>query len=322
MKPPYGTLNTPNIESNLSIHYIPEGPNTIFLGAWELGQAVGATDVSEVPSFVMPADESPDPALRADIIRANSLLSLRPRKILDAFTGARLLIINAHRQARDLRESGHDHIATADRMGARISAAFDLLRTDAAMLDDIERQAQKAYEQAAATFPGGNESEVQAVMYDAAIVAKVTPLQPDDITTLKEGMLPARFGGARTVQALMRTPRAVTGLTDEQFALMRDAHVLTSAPATHRAVEYLRDAIEQARGALASAVLTLGQIALMTPAEAFERIGNAPWIERRLARNGVTRGQLTAMADTARQAAARKRPTEAVQGREWRAPIG
>lgn len=320
MRLPYATLATPSLETNLAAQFLLEAKDRMtFLGVWSGGQPEGATRFAGAPSFDMPPGA--DDLVRKDINRANGLLAVQPREVFDAFMLARSLIVNAQRAANDLRDNGHDVFATAEQLKRKLTAAFDELDAATNAVVAARDKADAAFDSAASTFPETDENEVQSVMFDAAAVAKVTPLTPESLSELRAGLMPRAFVDARTVQAVFRVPKVIHGIGADDLQLIRDVYVSTSAPSTAEAIKYLRSAVESARSVLASAVLKLAQLQLIQTVDAFQILTHGQWLAPLMYRSGWTRLQIIDMDAIARDAADRRaRPREAVT--TWQAPIG
>ena len=320
MRLPYATLATPSLETNLAAQFLLEAKDRMtFLGVWPAGQPEGPTRLSGTPSFDMPPGA--DDLMRKDINRANGLLAIQPREVFDAFMLARSLIVNAQRAANDLRDNGYDVFATAEQLKPRLTAAFDELDAATTAVVGAKDKADAAYEAAALTFPATDESELQSVMFDAAAVAKVTPLDPASLSELRAGVMPRVFVDSRTVQALYRVPKVLHGIPDDVMQLIRDVYVSTSAPATAEAVKYLRSAVDAARSVLASAVLKLAQLQLLPSDGAFRILTHGQWLAPEVYRVGWTKMQIIDMDALAKDAAERRaRPREPVA--TWQAPAG
>lgn len=318
LRPPYGNLATVD-PANVAVHLIPVGARTIYLGAWGLGTPSGETGLSDLPTFKLPPE--PGEAALKDLRRAEALLFLGPRRLFDATVAARTLTIAMRREHAALTGQGYDDFLAAVQLGPRLAEAFAELNGEANAAAEQRDRTEQAYAEAAGYFPPDGESEVQAVMFDASIVAKLAPLSAEDLATLRNGLLPTKFGGARGVHALMRVPRAVTGLTDEEVELVRDAYVRAFAPCTDQAVRYMRGAVELARVALAATALELARMMLVTPEEGFKILDQGDWLAPAAWKTGATSTELRELRQAA-AAAAERRHAQAVKATPWRPPAG
>lgn len=316
---PFANLNAMGIENDPAVSFLLDRGQQVFLGMWEHGMPSGERTLTDAPRAIYP--EGADELTRKDVDRANSLLYIKPRLVHDAFFGARAITLNSRRRANELYDSGHNRQAAAGAMTRDIEKAKADLGADADVLVAARDAVAAAQAAAENTFPTVEESEVQTTLYDSAIVARVFPLDTVEAALFKNGDAPERLLDPRTMQAICRVPRALHGLSDEQMRVLRSTYARRVAPATMEAVEYLGGMVEQARAAVAAAVLHLGQLALLTPHEAFASVRHGDWLEQVVNFLGLKKEELADMKATVEAAKREARP-QVYAGKEWRPPVG
>lgn len=286
MSPKYGTLTTPGIHTGEQMFLSADGQNT-FIGLWEFGRPVEDErhKLAGVPRF----EVGTTPMMVKDSTRANGLLTLRPRDCFEAFQYGRGVTIELYRAAHTLGGKGYGHAARADAMTADVNDALAGLAPHVARLVEILADCDKAEAQAMTTFPESGENDLQVAMNDAAIVARLGDLTPQDRSVMQAGELPPRFRDARAVQALFRVPAAAHGIDADSMAAIGNAYARMMAPHTVQAVDMLRGMVEAARAVCAPLAVTCARLAARPVDQAFAVLPSGAWLAQR---SGFTRDQL------------------------------
>lgn len=290
-KRPYADLKTPALDADLSLTYIVENGTSIYLGQWSGGEPVGPTGLTGVPDI--PSGRTPEEV--KDQIRANGLLASLPRDAHDVLVAARRTTIALRRRVAELRGLGYSTEAVRDAMSQMLDVAARTLNGASADLVRARDRVAADYTAALDTFPASNEPEAVGAIYDSAIVAKLLPLAPADHAMFRDGLVPQRLQDVRAVLALTRVPRALIDLSDDEMAQLLDANARRVSPWTLIAIDYLRERIEEARNALAAAVVNFAAVAMLPLDQAFAKVEGADWLYSRSRMLGYTREDLAAI---------------------------
>lgn len=272
----YADFNTLNVESNLQHQFFQTKDRLVFLGAWSFGLKAPSGYMEDLPQFTYAKDDSDQ--MRLDIDKANLLINTGPRKCFDIFMAARNVNLFIIKEVQRLKGLGYTERALYDAINPKAMKSFAELELLGAQLlaeqkrcDDLENVIQT-------TFPKTDESEMQAVMFDLAIVSKIGTLSTVDKKQINEGMTPTRMDDARAIQAIYRTPTAVHGIDPETFTAIRKLYAAKLFPNTTHVLTQAREMVDEAANALTSAVLTIEPLAQVPTGALFAQMRGGDWL--------------------------------------------
>lgn len=262
------TLQTANAIDDLSYGFLDNGGTLTYLGHWTFGMPDATTTGLEgLPVFDMPKDATP--RVRRDVIAANGLMVVQPRKVFEAFKEARAISLTMADEAQVLSGKGYRSDALIERMAPRVKVALRALDEQGAIVMAADQRCDELHAECVSDFPDDGETELQRVMFDSAIVARMEPLGSVERQQFAEGIVPKRFDDARMIAALLRTPHAMHGIDAASMVLIQDAYARVARPNTAVAIGVLRDMTKAARLAAAGAVASLVPVSGMPPDQCF-----------------------------------------------------
>ena len=243
-------------------------------GRWMLGEPVGASEFVRSPPLTPPQDDA-GKLSQLDFKVAQQANTMKPRHAFDAWQEIVGAVDGFIREEAALQSRGYSGAALVETITKPADYALDVIGTRAGTLHGYAQWADQQRGKLAETIgDDAEEDSTRQTLLDLSIAQIFRGLDLADRMQWVHNE-----ADPRTVAAIVRLPRAVTGLRAEELQTIKAAHVARSFPQAAAHLETLDEAIAPGRSAAWAALQVLSRSTGKPPADLAQPWGKAgTWV--------------------------------------------